>query len=271
MRAWLVSQVHKNCPPQLDYLLRFTQSLVNRSTQQWYYTEQKQPPGAKADMLYITTCNATDPQQQWDLSGGRLKSVASGECADRAFQWDPLKTGPCSGSKASQSWVWNATSAEVSGQGFCLDVYSAGRVGPDVCSFACDNGPNEKWKYDGAGRTLTNLLKPGTCLTLSNGVSGGGKLWTEDSAKRRWALVPPAGQMDHVRTQAIPTATRLPRTSLRDCFCFQPGLIQFNGSVMNAAVPEWNLSPEVNGLVTPISPGFRSHDCRLSECRHAPK
>lgn len=104
-------------------------------TQQWSYTEQQPRPDTKPDMLFVALCNASDVKQQWDLTGGQLKSITNGKCVDRALQSDPLKTGPCSSGKASQAWGWNASTNEVTGQGWCLDVYSGGRVGPDVCSF----------------------------------------------------------------------------------------------------------------------------------------
>ena len=101
-------------------------------------------------------------------------------------------------------------------------------------SFRCDHGKNEKWKYDSAAQKLESLLQPGTCLTLSNGASVGGKLWTEDGAGRKWALAPPGGQMD------------------------TPALIRFNGSVEDAAVPMWTLQPVANnGMVNVAMPGVQ--------------
>jgi hypothetical protein len=94
-------------------------------TQLWRYTDRP-PTRKKPDLLFIEACNASDPMQRWDLFGGRLKSLGNGECADRGFQWDPMRTGPCSATKVSQEWAWNTTLSEVTGGGFCLDLYSAG-------------------------------------------------------------------------------------------------------------------------------------------------
>ena len=99
-------------------------------------------------------------------------------------------------------------------------LYSTGRIGPDVCSFACDHGPNEKWKYTAATQTLENLEVAGQCLTLSNGIiTGAGAIWTQDAAGRKWALTAPGGQMDN------------------------PSLIKFNGSALdNPSTLIWKLN-----------------------------
>ena len=110
----------------------------SRPTQSWRFKNLTQPNQPR-NLLYLTTCNAADPFQQWSFGGAggvtasTLLNKGANLCVDANAQVDPAKLVACNPSAPSQNWILQPGSAHIivpATKSQCLDVYNF--AGPDV-------------------------------------------------------------------------------------------------------------------------------------------
>eukprot|EP00048_Salpingoeca_helianthica_P017050 m.235436 g.235436 ORF g.235436 m.235436 type:complete len:700 (-) comp20068_c0_seq1:45-2144(-) len=151
--------------------------------------------GGTANLLFVTTCNASNPYQQWRVGStpGPLRNVGNNQCADWGVQVDPGRTAPCVADRKEQQWALDSAGHISSQSVHCLDVYDYS--GPDVemgyCKQPGASDDNQVFSFDPATGLIrshsSQLDKDQNCLVAASGPDGY-QLYTTDTSGAEYCL-----------------------------------------------------------------------------------
>ena len=191
--------------------------------------------------------------------GNRVVDCAGGTCGSGTdlHIWDPAGTD-------NQKWTYDPTSQTMKGMGHCMDVANSGKDnGAKVWSYACNNGPAQKWvvqKNRGPGQGAVQLMNPnsGKCLDVDGAVDvQGTKLQLWDCSG--------SGHAFDIREQGPPGWTKINgkarQVSLSDSYA-----VVTNSSdeifVSKLGSGEWT---KTDGLLRHVAIGDRTRICGVTK------